>query len=238
MIVNSQIVVETNTSHFSKKSIDSLKRIMYTEEYQRGSSVFWEGERNNHLYFLIDGRIKLTKLNEAGKDLTLSVYFPGDLFGDFDPTREQLNSFTAQADEDSKIGIIQQSDMEWLLKEEPKLAADFTKWQSQLRRYTQLKLRDLLLYGKNGALASTLVRAANTYGITQSNDIILISEKITNYDLANLIGATRETVNRLLSGFEKNGLIKTTNGRIEIFNLAGLKEINRCENCNIDICRL
>lgn len=237
MNVHTQVAVEANTKHFSNECLQRLKKIMYMETYQKDSSVFWEGDINNNLYYLIDGKVKLTKLNEFGKDLTMSVYFPGDLFGEYDSTNVQANSFTAQVIEDSQIGIIQQNDLELLLKQDMELAVEFAQWQSQVGRYIQLKLRDLLLYGKNGALASTLVRAANTYGIQQSESI-LISEKITNYDLAKLIGATRETVNRLLNAFKKDGLIQSTSGRIEILDIAGLKEINRCEKCPVDICRL
>ncbi len=237
MKVYSKIAVETNTRIFSVECINALKQVMYIEQYQKGSCVFWEGDINNNLYLLLDGKIKLTKLNEFGKDLTVSVYLPGDLFGEFDATNMQVNSFTAEVMEHCKIGVIQQDDLELLLKQDVDLAVEFTQWQSQSQRYMQMKLRDLLLYGKNGALASTLIRAANTYGIQQGNTI-LISEKFTNYDLANLVGATRETVNRLLTAFKKAGLIKYAQGRIEILNLSGLREINRCEDCPIDICRL
>lgn len=237
MNVQTKLTVETNTIHFSAESMNRLKDIMYMEQYQTDSHVFWEGDMSNCLYFLQEGKIKLTKLNEFGKNLTLAIYFSGDLFGEYDPSSVHLSSFTAQVIEDSHIGIIQQNDLELLLKEDHLFAAEFTQWQSQMRWYVQFKLRDLLLYGKNGALASTLVRAANTYGI-QQDDSIIISEKITNYDLAKLIGATRETVNRLLTGFKKAGLIQTTNGRIEINDIEGLKEINRCEKCPVNICRL
>lgn len=237
MNVYTQLAVEANTKDFSIHCMNRLKEIMYVGQYQEGSNVFWEGDVNNSLYYLLDGKVKLTKLNESGKDLTLSLYFPGDLFGEYDATNIQSNSFSAQVIEYSEVGVIQQNELEILLKQDMELAAEFTQWQSQIRRYVQLKLRDLLLYGKNGALASILVRAANTYGIQRGNTI-LITEKFTNYDLANLIGATRETVNRLLSVFKKDGLIQTANGRIEILDITALKEINRCEKCPIELCRL
>ena len=100
-----------------------------------------------------------------------------------------------------------------------------------------MKLRDLLLYGKNGALAAILIRISNTYGINK-NDKIVISKRFTNIELAKLIGATRETVSRLLTGFKQDGLIHYNYGNIEILNVNGLKEINQCENCPLEICRL
>src|SRR5699024_6239128 len=106
MAVTSQVIVKTNTRHFSDDSIDRLQEIMYFEMYQQGATVFWEGEMNHSIYFLFDGKIKLTKVNEFGKDLTLSVYFPGDLFGEYDTSYEHKKSFTAEAVESSNVGMI------------------------------------------------------------------------------------------------------------------------------------
>ena len=237
MNVTPQIAIHSNTNHFSPEFMNMLKEMMYTADYEADSYVFWEGDPNNWLYLLVEGKIKLTKLNEFGKDLTLAVHFSEDLFGEYDPTETQMNSFSAEVIEPAQVGIIQQLELKSRLKQNGNLASEFSEWQSLSRRYTQYKLRDLLLYGKNGALASTLIRAANTYGIELDGRII-ITEKFTNYDLANLIGATRETVNRLLSSLKKDGLIKVAHGKIEILNLSGLKEINRCEECPVSICRL
>lgn len=227
----------SNTNHFSTESIRALRDIMYVKKYQKGSYVFWEGDFNSQLYFLLDGKVNLTKLNKFGKNLTLTVYFPEDLFGEYDLSLSQKNSYSALAIESSQIGIIKHKDLQAKLMDNGNLAAEFFQWQSLQRQYVYLKLRDLLLYGKNGALASTLIRAANTYGYEKDGKIIL-SEKLTNNDLAQLIGATRETVNRLLAALKKDGLITIENRKIEILNLTGLKQINHCERCPIEICRL
>ena len=77
------------------------------------------------------------------------------------------------------------------------------KWMGIHHRITQTKFRDLMMYGKPGALTSTLIRLSNTYGQHQADDTILINKKITHTDLSNMIGATRESVNRMLSDLRK-----------------------------------
>lgn len=237
MGVATQSAINCNTSYFSTKSMNDLIDNMYIRHYDKNSKLYLEGDRSNSLFFIFNGKVKLTKLNEDGKELTMYNYFEGDLFGEYTSMNNHFNSFTAQIVENSKIGVIQQYAVENLLREDAKLATEFTLWMSQTHRYTQMKLRDLLLYGKNGALASTLIRISNTYGKTLGNKII-ITRKFTNIELAKLIGATRETVNRLLTTFKDIGYINYDYGKIEILNLDNLKEIHQCENCPVEICRL
>lgn len=73
----------------------------------------------------------------------------------------------------------------------------------QMHRVTQSKFRDLMLFGNPGALCSTLIRLSNTSG-EESGRHILISKKLTNSELGELIGATRESVNRLFLTFLNN----------------------------------
>ncbi|MDC3413500.1 Crp/Fnr family transcriptional regulator [Aquibacillus sp. 3ASR75-11] len=237
MSMVNQLAVETNTTHFSKECFRKLQEIMYMEKFDQGSRIYWEGDTNDKLYYLMEGSVKHTKLSEDGKDLTLNYFFQGDLFGEFDPMNKQNSACTAQAMENCKIGVIQQSDLEVLVWQNGDFAIEFTQWLSHMQYYTQLKLRDLLFHGKNGALAAMLIRTANTYGIRNGNRIV-ITEKFTNNELANLIGSTRETVNRMLATFRQEGLIKYDHGRIEILDLTKLKQICQCEDCPIGICRL
>lgn len=74
---------------------------------------------------------------------------------------------------------------------------EFMKWMGRMQRLIHVKLRDILFFRKNGALASTLIRMSNSFGKVEGGQII-ITEKFTNADIGCLIGATRETVNRMI----------------------------------------
>lgn len=237
MCVATWQAVNNNTTYFSNENLELLIDNMYIRNFEKKSKLYWEGDICNSLYLVLDGKVKLTKLNEDGKELTMYIFFTGDLFGEYISANNPFSSFTAHIMENSTIGVIQQDDIEILLKQYPILATEFAIWMGQNNRYTQMKLRDLLLYGKNGALASMLIRIANMYGRDEGEKII-ITRKFTNMELAKLIGATRETVNRLLTKFKDNGLINYDHGKIEILSLGGLKDINQCENCPAEICRL
>ncbi|GGH75678.1 CRP/FNR family transcriptional regulator [Pullulanibacillus pueri] len=236
MELEGKLSVESNTLAF--KSLNIMERNSMTKTFAKKEIIYCEGDRCDYLYYVLEGTVKLSSLSEDGKDFIMQYFYPGDLFGEFDRADEKKHAdFCAMAVTDCKIAYIEQSEINTLLMLDGNFAVEFSSWMSQMQHYTQLKLRDILFYGKNGALASTIIRAANTYGV-HKGDTIFISKRFTNYEIANMIGATRETVNRMLIQFDKAGWINYSNGHITILKLNELKKICHCEDCPLGICRL
>lgn len=221
----------------SKESFDKLQGIMYVRNVEKGSCLFWEGETANHLYFVMQGRVRTTKLFESGRTLTLYLHQKGDLIGQMDPFQDSLHSFSAEVTEDAKVGVIQRKDLELLLWQNSDLAIEFMKWMGLMHRLTQSKLRDLMMFGKTGALCSLLIRLGNSYG-KKIDGKIYIDLKMNNTEMADMIGATRESVNRMLSDLKKDEIIAYKDGHIVIQNLAYLRDVCHCENCPKEICRM
>lgn len=210
---------------------------MYEMKVDADSCVYWEGDLADKLYYIKKGKVKLTKTNEEGKEFVLYMFRDGDFLGQIDPYADSRQSFTAKAIEDSVIGTVLKSDLEVLLWQHGDLAIDFMKWMGLMHRMTQTKFRDLMLYGKPGALCSTLIRLANTFGV-ETPEGIWISEKMTNTDLADHIGAARESVNRMLGEWKREGVLEQKDGHLLIKNIAFLKNICHCELCPKNICRI
>ncbi|MED5017525.1 Crp/Fnr family transcriptional regulator [Paenibacillus chibensis] len=226
-----------NTSCFSDQNLDRLMVIMKDRIVPEGSHLFWEGDVSDKLFYVKRGRIKLTKSTDEGKELILYMYQTGDMVGQADPFFSSKHSFTAEVLEESEIGVIDTKDLEVLICQHCDFAIDFMKWMGIHHRLTQTKFRDLMMYGKPGALCSTLIRLSNTYG-EKHGDTILIHKKITHTDLSNMIGATRESVNRMLSDLRKKDAVEYENGMIVIKNLEMLQDICHCELCPNEICRI
>jgi len=104
-------------------------------------------------------------------------------------------------------------------------------------RKQHLKFRDLVLYGKKGALYSTLIRLANSYGM-ETDEGILISVPLTNQELANYSASARESLNRMLADLRKSGVIAMRGHLILIKDIDFLKEEIHCENCGKEICNI
>ncbi|TBL78227.1 Crp/Fnr family transcriptional regulator [Paenibacillus thalictri] len=226
-----------NTDFFSEENMNKLKEIMYEHKMPAGSRLFWEGDKADKLYFIKRGRVKITKSSDDGKTFILYMYGEADMFGQLDPFHNSTHGFNGEVMEDSTIGIIQQKDLEVLLWQHGDLAIEFMKWMGLMHRMTETKFRDIMMFGKPGALCSTLIRLANTYGKPHGTHTV-ISKKLTNSELADMIGATRESVNRMLSDLKKVEVIAYENNYIIIKRLDYLRDVCQCENCPKDMCRI
>ncbi|WP_020619598.1 Crp/Fnr family transcriptional regulator [Paenibacillus daejeonensis] len=225
------------SAYFSPDNIEKLTSLMYVNKVKAGAYLFWDGDPAEYLYYVKSGRVKLTKMTDNGSKITLYLHHTGDMFGQIDPFQQSVQSFNAEVIEDAEIGIIQQKDLETMLWQHGDLAIEFMKWMGVMHRMTQTKFRDLLLYGKPGALCSLIIRLGNSYG-TECEDGIRIDKKITNSEMAEMIGATRESVNRILSDLRRADAITVDNGSVLIKDLKYLQNICKCENCPKDICRV
>lgn len=221
----------------SKESFEKLESIMYVRNVEKGTCLFWEGDPADKLYFVMHGRVKTTKTSDSGRALTLYLHQKGDLLGQVDPFKESVHSFSAEVTEDAKVGVIQCKDLEVLLWQHGDLAVEFMKWMGLMHRLTQTKFRDLMMFGKTGALCSLLIRLGNSYG-QEKNGKIYIGLKMNNTEMADMIGATRESVNRMLSDLKKEGVVDNVDGQFVINNLAYLRDVCHCENCPKEICRM
>jgi len=229
--------VLANTTSFSERNLQLLTANMTEHRIKAGGHLFWDGETADHLYFIQSGRIKITKSTDEGKELILHMYQAGDLCGQLVPFTASTTSFNAKALEDCVIGALHKADLERLVLGSNDLAIDFMKWMAVNQRIIETKLRDLMMYGKTGALCSTLIRLANTYGVNEGEQIV-ITKKLTHTELSNLIGATRESVNRLLNDLRKQNVIDYDNDSIVIKDISRLQDMCHCERCATEVCRI
>lgn len=226
--------------YISEENNSRLKSIMYRKQFVTDSYLFWDGDQTEYLYYVLSGRVKLVKSTEEGKDMMMSILQKGDLIMEMDGFQVSLHNFSAVVIEDAEIGVIQKKDLEILLQRHGDFTLEFMSWMGLMHRITQSKFRDLLMYGKPGALASTLIRMCNSFGIA-CEDGIRLDIKLTNTELAEIIGATRESVNRMLSELKTEGTIIIKNGQIIVQRLSNLREKCSCPTfpvCPLEICRM
>lgn len=222
----------------SKNIIDMLGTIQKRVKVEKGSYLYQEGTLANELYIVLSGKIQIGKITSDGRELTFRICKEDDIVGELtlfsSPAKYMLN---AKVIESGEVGILLKDDIESRLAENNKLALEFMKWMSDNFRRTQTKFRDLVLHGKKGALYSTLIRLTNSYGIYKE-DGIHISLTLTNQELANFCGTSREVVNRMLSDLRKNDIISIDKGKIIVHNIQFLRNGIECENCPIELCKI
>lgn len=231
-------------SSVTEKLSKGLKEFLFSSfekklAVRKGAYLFQEGMVASEIYLILNGSFKISKVTPDGQELTLRLCSEDDLIG-------ELTLFCAGAiymlsaksmDERGEVLVIHKALLEQKLAENGKLALEFMKWMSLHYRKTQTKFRDLVLNGRKGALYSTLIRMSNSYGILKEEGI-LIDLPLTNQELANFCGTSREVVNRMLSDLKRNGVVSVDKGRITIHELNYLKVEIHCENCPDELCRI
>jgi CRP-like cAMP-binding protein len=212
--------------------------VHHIRKIEKGTFLFQEGALADELYIVKSGILQIGKIIPDGRELTLRMCSRGDFIGEFNifspATRYTLS---ARVTESGEVAVIKKDYLEEKLSKDLPLALEFMKWMSQQFRKTQTKFRDLVLHGKKGALYSTLIRITNSHGI-KTNKGYLIEVPLTNQELANFCGTSREVVNRLLSDLRKTGVISIDKGSITVHDLDYLKREIDCEECPLEICKI
>lgn len=206
--------------------------------YPKGSFLYREGDFADKLFFIKNGKIQVSKAMPDGRELILRICSSESIVGEFflftTPHKHILNAVVL---EECTVSILCKDDLEQKLSIDQPIAIELIQLINLEYRKTNSMFRDLILHGKKGALYSTLIRLSNSYGQETDNGIF-ITLPLTNQELANFCGTSREMVNRFLSQLKKDGIISTDHRHIIIHDIKFLKNEIECENCPIEICNL
>jgi CRP/FNR family transcriptional regulator len=225
--------ISANLSHMLEEYIH------HESNMKKGSLLYREGELATELFIIRSGKVQVSKLTQDGREFTLRLCSTNDLIGEVSlACSTSKHKMNAKVLEDGKVAVIYMKDLEKHLLSDNRLALEFMKWMSNQNEISQTKIRDLLLNGKKGALYSTLIRLSNSYGTQSDNCSIIINHPLTNQEIANFCGTSREVINRLLSDLRKMDVISVEKGTITIHDLNYLRTEINCENCPLHICTI
>ena len=223
--------------------MDSLIRQFYeipgkVLTLKTGEYLFREGDHAKYFYFVRSGQIFITKFAESGRVLSLRLATRGSIIGELPLYEENPRYiFNAVAQSDSEVYAIEFPTLHSCLEKKPSLAINLLKIISIHMRKQHSKFRDLVLYGKKGAIYSTLIRFANSYG-REVDGGILITVPLTNQELANYSATARESLNRMLGDLRRQNVIDIRDGLILIRDINFLKQEIQCENYGREICNI
>ncbi|TDL89996.1 Crp/Fnr family transcriptional regulator [Vibrio vulnificus] len=226
---------ELSLSNRMQAILDNKQQIKHME---KGRYLFQESTPASDLYYIINGKVEVSKVVPDGRELTIRISSENDLVGEtvlFSQNPKYM--MNAKMMEDGTVAVISKEALEEKIASDSHLAVEMMTWLSAQNRKNQAKFRDMLLHGKKGAFYSTLIRLSNSYG-TESEDGKVINLPFTNQELANFCGTSREVVNRMLAQLRKNNVISIKKGRITILDFDYLKQEIDCENCPIEICTI
>jgi len=188
-------------------SAASLRASMSGVKLSRGQTLFKEGDAGDQLFVVVDGKLKLGTTSNDGRENLLSILGPGDMFGELSLFDPGPRTATATAVVDSKLLALANDQVIGWVKEHPQVSLQLLGRLAQRLRKANDVLSDLVFADVPGRVAKAIIKLGERFG-TQKPDGLHVNHELTQEELAQLVGASRETVNKALADFASRGWIK------------------------------
>ena len=194
-------------SGLDASAADALRASMNLVKLRKGQSLFREGDDGDHLFVVSSGKVKLGTKSVDGRENLLMILGPGDMFGELSLFDSGPRTATATAVTDSKLLALGQDKVIPWVKEHPEVSLQLlARLASRLRRTNEV-VGDLVFSDVPGRVAKALIDLGVKFGDKRSEGLF-VNHDLTQEELAQLVGASRETVNKALADFAQRGWLR------------------------------
>lgn len=205
------------------EDLNLIARLGIERSIEEGEFFFFQGDAAHYLYVLISGRAKLMQSNPAGQQVNLRTINEWQMFGALGAVRDGATyPASAQALENSTALAIKSENLRELMQTRPYLSFDLMKLMTSYIQEMQERYRELATEKVERRIARSLLRLASQMGTKNEGGIELT---FTRQDLAEMSGTTLYTVSRILSDWERQGLVEAGRERVLIRNPHGVVSI-------------
>ena len=202
-----------------------ISALFIRKEYQPDEYVFFEGNDPVHLWFVDQGRIKLLKHSDTGKDVIVTVISAGTFLGEAALRTGEAYSVTAQAVEPTVMLLFPEDTYQHLLQRYPELSVLIIGGLEERLEEAYDTLRSMAVERVERRIARLLLRLASTVGKQTKDNHIMIDMPLTRQEIAEMTGTTVESAIRVMSKLRKQGIIASGSGKILLSNPHGLVTI-------------
>ncbi len=200
---------------------DALKRSMVEVTLPRGQALFSEGDPGDRLYIVTAGKIKLGRSAPDGRENLLAVLGPGEMFGELSLFDPGPRTATASALTATTLSALGHDDLQAWLQGRPEVAGQLLGALARRLRRTNEAMGDLVFRDVPGRVAKALLDMAGRFGV-QVEEGLRVTHDLTQEELAQLVGASRETVNKALADFASRGFIRLEGRAVVILDVERL----------------
>jgi CRP/FNR family cyclic AMP-dependent transcriptional regulator len=223
--------VENETLYFKQVSlfadlaeedIRDLMAVAKRRTFRSGEVIFHREDSGQVLYIVKEGKVKICLISPEGQEITLAVFGKGECFGELTMLDGLPRSADAVALERVECYTIQRSDFHKAIIKNPKIAIQVLESLSKRLRTTDEMVEDLIFLDVYGRVAKKLLELSDMHG-TKVDDGIRIDVRLTQQELASMVGASRESVNKVMGYFTDKNFISTDKHRITLHRITDLK---------------
>ena len=193
--------------------LDVVRAVATEKSYPKNAVVLTEGEMGDSLFMIQSGKVKVFIGDEDGREIILKILGPGDFFGEMSMIDKQPRSASVTTIEPASFLVLSHAAFERCVEQAPRIANMVMRVLATRVREADRKIGTLALMDVYGRVASTLLELA-----VNDNGKMVVSEKLSQQDLANMVGASREMVNRILKDLAERGFISVESKSITIIN--------------------
>lgn len=200
-----------------------LEKRLVRRRYQGGQVLFHMGDEGSSFHIIVRGRVKVTIPSSSGEELILAILVTGDLLGELSLFDGKPRSATVQAVEATETLCLHREDLMALMRNRFDIVEKILEVLARRIRDTDRQLAESRFLDITTRLAKKILDLGNTFGV-QEEGRTRIGVKVTQKDLASMIGATRESVNKQLKSLRTQGFIRIDEGTIEILDREKLEQ--------------
>jgi CRP-like cAMP-binding protein len=175
--------------------------------FDRGEMIFRQGDPGAHLYLVESGRIKITTLAVDGREAFVAIIGPGQVFGELSLFERQERTADARSMEPTILHALAHDDFRPYVAAHPEVAWELLKVLVGMVRRQDQAIQDMVFLDVGGRVARRLLDLAEQHGEDSGNGAIRIDVPITQEELAQMVGASRESVNKALGSFMDRGWV-------------------------------
>lgn len=210
-------------SHLPDEDLAQLAGKLLRRRFERDQIIFHKNDPGSTLYIIISGKVKIVLPSPDGENVLVALLSTGDFFGELSLFDGEPRSATAIAADSTEILTLDQKDLFTYLAEHSQAAVEILGELSLRLRRTDELLSDAAFCNLPARLSKRLLELAARYGQPGENGDILINMRLKQQDLADMVGATRESVNKTLKIYKQKNMITVNKGYITINDLSGLQ---------------
>ncbi|WLF43047.1 CRP-like cAMP-activated global transcriptional regulator GlxR [Corynebacterium diphtheriae] len=188
-------------------AVNNLIEDLESVRFPRGATIFEEGEPGDRLYIITSGKVKLARHSMDGRENLLTVMGPSDMFGElsiFDPGPRTSSAVCVT---EVHAATMNSEMLRQWIAEHPEISEQLLCVLTRRLRRTNNSLADLIFTDVPGRVAKTLLQLTNRFG-TQEGGALRVNHDLTQEEIAQLVGASRETVNKALATFAHRNWIR------------------------------
>jgi CRP/FNR family cyclic AMP-dependent transcriptional regulator len=203
-----------------EQQIDRLSSCVVTRRLARNTTIFCRGDPGSSMFFIASGEVKITTQTVAGRDVIFNLLGEGDVFGEIALLDGCARTADAVAAKDCELLVIERRDFLSLLRDDPNLSLSIIELLCGRLRRTTDQAEALMFIGLSTRLAKALLQLSTGHHDAKEARLV-----ITQHDLANIIGMSRESTNRQLRLWEDNKWVRLERGQIVITSPEALTRI-------------